>query len=233
MLFFKPKDEEVMVVHRKELFGEHDDGAFNGFVHLKDPRVQDYNLIILDQHKFLWRNNPTKKQQTPAESDFNYKQIIPYCIIKSQDSFFIYKRLPKAGEKRLHDKWTFGVGGHINPIPMSKMNKMIENMPHDFEDALYDNTIIEHSMKRELHEEVKIDEFTSKIIGYINNDNTDVGKHHIGIVYLIELKEPNLEIKEKNKMDGEFKTRDELKQFPDELEGWSKILLDRIKLHLI
>ncbi len=231
--FFKPKDEEIMVISRKTLFGEHDQGSFQGFIRIEDPRAKQFLATILENHHFVWRKLPTKEQKIPAEEDISLKQIIPYCVIKSGDSYFCYKRLGKTTEKRLVDKFSLGIGGHINPLSYKQLDRMVSKLPHEMNDSLLENTIIEHNMLRELHEEVSIGNFTYKPLGFINDDATDVGKHHLGILYVIELEKPIIKSKEKDKIEGRLMTVVEIEQQNGEPEGWSGIVLERIKMGFI
>ena len=67
-----------------------------------------------------------------AENNPNLKQIIPYLLVSAKataesreglvvsganlnDKIFVLHRQTKQTEKRLHDKYSIGVGGHINP----------------------------------------------------------------------------------------------------------------------
>jgi predicted NUDIX family phosphoesterase len=129
----------------------------------------------------------------------------------------------------LVDKFSLGIGGHINPLTDRELNKMVHALPHEMTDALLEHTIIEHSMLRELHEEVAIGAFTFKPLGFINEDTTDVGKHHLGVLYLVELEEPTIASKEKDKIEGNLVTIQELKEMKGEPEGWSQVVFQRIK----
>lgn len=50
-----------------------------------------------------------------AEADATVKQIIPYLILRDADRIFLMKRTRAGGDARLHDHYTVGVGGHMNP----------------------------------------------------------------------------------------------------------------------
>src|SRR5687768_11211932 len=50
-----------------------------------------------------------------AEVNPAFKQIIPYCVLSCDDKIFVYQRTKKGGDSRLHDLYSIGVGGHINP----------------------------------------------------------------------------------------------------------------------
>ena len=50
-----------------------------------------------------------------AERDRTLKQIIPYLVLRDGDRIFLMKRTRAGGDARLHDHYTIGVGGHLNP----------------------------------------------------------------------------------------------------------------------
>ena len=47
------------------------------------------------------------------EEDPCFKQVIPYLIIERDNGILVYQGT-KAGDARLHDRMSIGVGGHIN-----------------------------------------------------------------------------------------------------------------------
>ena len=50
-----------------------------------------------------------------AEIDPSLKQIIPYLVLRDGDCIFLMKRTRAGGDARLHDLYSIGVGGHLNP----------------------------------------------------------------------------------------------------------------------
>lgn len=151
-----------------------------------------------------------------AEENDCFKQPIPYAIIQRENEIFVYERLKGAGETRLHNKLSLGVGGHMNDVPDAE----------DFEDVLSDNLL------RELEEELIIDEDGDIIIehlGLINDDKDEVGRVHLGVLASIKLfSHQNIEVREKDELAGMWMTLEELKnpQIYDRLENWSKIVVD-------
>lgn len=147
------------------------------------------------------------------EDDPRYKQIIPYAVICHCDDVYLFKRLKETTEKRLHNLYSLGVGGH--------MNKWGANA-----DVHY----IRHELARELHEEVLLKDGCSiidlKPLGYINDDTNDVGKVHLGILYEIELSSKDIEINEKEKMEGQWIKKSELLSYRSGMESWSQIYCD-------
>ncbi len=150
-----------------------------------------------------------------AENDPSFKQIIPYILIQSLDlkKTAIYNR--QGSETRLHDLWSLGIGGHINPIDQE--NKLVS-----FKDILVTG------MNRELSEELatKPADESAEFVGVISEDITDVGKVHLGAVFRILANNP-----------GDYTPGSELHQFSWEstinlknlnLELWSTLALELI-----
>lgn len=192
--------EKVLVVH-KDLLEEQFENISYGLI------VKNKDLIfdkVLENHSFLDRDI--------AEYDYDYRQIIPYIIVKKDDSFLMLKRLNKQTEKRLHGKCSLGVGGHINPDPLGK-----------YED------VIMSGLYKELNEEIYIKEpFKLTFSGIINNQTSDVGKVHVGFLYVLEASSLDFEVLEKEKMTGEWVNRDQLGKYYEYLEGWSQIVYDNL-----
>ena len=63
--------------------------------------------LIASKHFFIDR--PT------AEISPQFRQIIPYVVIRNGDQYFVLVRTPKQSETRLHHKVSLGIGGHVNP----------------------------------------------------------------------------------------------------------------------
>ncbi len=49
------------------------------------------------------------------EADPRFKQVIPYLILRDGPRWFLMRRTRAGGDARLHDRWSIGVGGHVNP----------------------------------------------------------------------------------------------------------------------
>ena len=50
-----------------------------------------------------------------AEEDPTHKQVIPYLVLRDGERWFLMRRTRAGGDARLHDRWSIGVGGHLNP----------------------------------------------------------------------------------------------------------------------
>lgn len=168
-----------------------------------------------DALKTIAENGLFRKRRE-LEEDASFKQIIPYAVITCGDSFYLLKRLSGQIEKRLHNKFTLGAGGHMNPG---------EAMEPD------DQYLI-NQLKRELSEEVRLlngckivnIEFT----GLINDDTIPVGRVHIGLLYNILVSTKEVYINETDKMTAEWVDKSRLAEYYEGMETWSKIIFDSI-----
>lgn len=142
-----------------------------------------------------------------------YKQIIPYAVICCGEEVYLFHRTKKQTETRLHNLYSLGVGGHMNPF-----GNVI--------DILY----LRHELEREMNEEVLVHDnckvLDIKPVGFINDDTNEVGKVHLGVLYEIELSNSDIEIKEKDKMSGTWIKRNDLRNYYPKMESWSKIYSD-------
>ena len=183
--------EQVMVVEREAL-----EPFFvaQGLVQDGTDPVFD---IIVERHFFIDR--PT------AEVSPQYKQIIPYVVIRHDGSYFMLKRTQKQTESRLHHKLSLGIGGHINP---------------DTPDLL-------GGLQKELDEEVAIaGDYDLTFVGILNDDSTDVGRVHLGAVYVLDAHDDRVTVLETEKMTGSWVRKEDLAQHRDAMETWSQIVYD-------
>jgi predicted NUDIX family phosphoesterase len=196
--------ENVLVV-RRSLFNEL--GSFHGLNF--EPQKYLNSLLSRGNNFFLAR--------AQAENDPSHKQIIPYVVIAHSDRVLYYVRGKKAGEQRLVAKGSIGIGGHMNQEDESLFNFAID-------EAAY-----RAGVEREVTEEIKIDSpFEDRIVALLNDDTTEVGRVHLGIVHVFRLGNPSVEKREAMITNLAFLTRDELLARRDNLETWSQICLDAL-----
>lgn len=195
-------DENVLVV-RRSLFDEL--GSFHGL----NFEPQKYLAALLS------RGNNFFLPRAQAENDPSHKQIIPYALIVHGDRVLHYVRGKKAGEQRLVSKGSIGIGGHMN----------------DADESLFawDENAYRAGVEREVHEELKIDSpFDDKIVALLNDDTTEVGRVHLGIVHVLRLAEPKVQKRESMITNVEFLTREELQARHEQLETWSQLCVDSL-----
>lgn len=173
--------------------------AFQGMVEVD---FDHYLKVIQSKKEFLPRSI--------MEYDLAYKQIIPYLIFTFNNKFFLMQRRVEATETRLKNKFSLGIGGHIRQ----------EDMTTD--------SIIDWAT-REFHEEV---EFNGKLdikpLGILNDDSNEVGKVHIGFVYLLQGDSDQIKVKSELK-NGNLLTIQECQQYYENMESWSQLVFNFLK----
>ena len=196
-------DENVLVV-RRSLFDEL--GSFHGLNF--EPEKYLGPLLSRGNNFFLPR--------AQAETDPTHKQIIPYALIAHGDTVLHYVRGKKAGEQRLVSKGSIGIGGHMN----------------DSDESLFawDEAAYRAGVEREVNEEIKIDSpFEDRIVALLNDDTTEVGRVHLGIVHVFRLAEPKVEKREAMITNLSFLNRAELVALRENLETWSQLCVDSLE----
>jgi len=166
---------------------------------------------------FLSRGNNFFFPRPDADNNPAYKQIIPYALIAFNNTVLYYVRGKKAGEQRLVAKGSIGIGGHMS----EEKDKFLW---HTTDEAAY-----RAGVEREVNEEIKIGtQFEDRIVALLNDDTTDVGRVHLGIVHVFKLAEPKVEKREAMIRGLTFLTREELMTRRESLESWSQICVDSL-----
>jgi len=195
--------ENVLVV-RRNLFEQL--GSFQG---LSFEPEKYLNLL-------LSRGNNFFLPRAQAENDSAYKQIIPYVLLAFQDRVLHYVRGKKAGEQRLVAKGSIGIGGHMNESDESLF--------------AWDEQAYRAGVEREVNEEIKIDtQFQDRIVALLNDDTTEVGRVHLGIVHVFRLAQQKVEKREAMITNLAFLTKAELLNRRESLETWSQICVDSLE----
>ncbi len=195
--------ERVLVVPTKLL---HELGYFQGFLH----GVEGYLDTLLSQQHTSYR------PRGEMEIDPSFKQLIPYVIFRyrnasGESAVFRYTRGEGQGEQRLHSKHSVGIGGHISSVDATSATPYTEGM------------------RRELEEEVAINTpYVDRCVGLINDDQTDVGKVHLGVVHIFDVQAPDVQPREPEIMDAGFRPVEELLRDLDGFESWSRICLQAL-----
>ena len=195
-------DENVLVV-RRSLFDQL--GSFHGLNF--EPEKYLSALLSRGNNFFLPRGQ--------AENDPTHKQIIPYALVVHGDTVLYYVRGKKAGEQRLVAKGSIGIGGHMN----------------DTDESLFawDEQAYRAGVEREVTEEIKIDSpFEDRIVALLNDDTTEVGRVHLGIVHVFRLTEPRVEKREAMITNVGFLSKAELLARRENLETWSQLCVDSL-----
>jgi predicted NUDIX family phosphoesterase len=154
------------------------------------------------------------RRRSELEENPSFKQIIPYSMISHEDSFYLFKRTSGQTEKRLHNKFSLGVGGHMNPR----------------DSAEFKDQYLLDELKRELFEEIKLQNGclveNIEFIGFINDDTIPVGRFHIGLLYNIHVSNKEVTINETEKMTADWIDVSHLAEFYEGMETWTRIVFD-------
>lgn len=151
------------------------------------------------------------EERASAEKDFSRKQLIPYALLFNElGEVLCYKR--QGSEKRLADKYSVGIGGHVNPS--------------DAGENLHDTLI--RGLKREIMEEIGADIPFSDLtmVGMINEDESEVGWCHIGVVFAARVK--MLEVSFSDEIGSPMWARPRMLDL-SRFELWSELALKLIK----
>jgi len=198
-----PQHENILVV-RRDLFDQL--GSFHGLNF--EPQKYLSALLSRGNNFFLPRGQ--------AENDPTHKQLIPYVLLVFADKVLHYVRGKKAGEQRLVAKGSIGIGGHMNEGDESLF--------------AWDEAAYRAGVEREVNEEIKIDtKFEDRIVALLNDDTTDVGRVHLGIVHVFKLAERKVEKREAMITGLAFLTKEELVARRESLESWSQICVDSLQ----
>ena len=193
-------DEQVYVVPRDHLFGP--GTAPQGF---RPGGVLDALARARVHARFVPRG--------PAETDASLKQIIPYAVVRRGDEVFLLRRLATQTEARLHNLYSIGVGGHVNPP-----------------DALAGKDPVEAALHRELHEELALSgDYEIRPLGLLNDDATPVGQVHLGVVYEVRAERAECAVRETDRMEGRFVPLAEAARHRAGMETWSQFLIEPLR----
>lgn len=218
--------EFVFVVPRSELFR---DAYPQGLV----PFGPGGPGLSLEHVEAVSREHGFFVERDRAERDPALKQIIPYTIVDARprrtaplldgppgtaprEGVLVMRRLARGGEKRLHDKLSIGVGGHINPEDLVSTR---------------DRALFTEGARRELEEELVLEgTWHVEAVGVLNDDANPVGAVHVGLVQVLHL-EGSVRIREEDVLEGRLVPVDELQGLRStgaDFETWSSLLIDRI-----
>jgi predicted NUDIX family phosphoesterase len=142
------------------------------------------------------------------ERDRSWKQVIPYLVLRDGPRYFLMRRTKAGGDARLHNLWTIGVGGHLNPGDGG----------------------LAGGLRREWAEEVSAGfEPEFELIGLINDDSTEVGSVHVGAVYVADAAGRDVTIRETEKLAGAFAYPGDVAKVVDQMESWSALAFEHLE----
>ena len=183
--------EMVLVVPRTALMGT------PGWHGVLSRGADPYLAVIEREGRFAPRS--------AMEEDLRFKQVIPYLVLRDRGRYFLMRRTRAGVDVRLHERFSIGVGGHLNP----------------------GDADLAGGLAREWTEELDagfVPEF--RLLGLLNDDETDVGRVHVGVVFLAEADGRPVAVRETQKLEGRFVPPTGLLAVHDRMETWSQLVLD-------
>ena len=177
--------------------------------------------LSLDVEKFLPAVTSSSRlvylNRSEAEHDKRYKQLIPYVLLICNGKILRYRRGRGGQETRLHGLYSVGIGGHIS----------------DEDHGLFSNDRgYRDGMRRELMEEVAVEEVNELAVAVINDDSTEVGCVHFGVVHVMHVANETIAGRRSGIVGPEFIPIVEAVRDPSGYESWSRFCLEHLELLL-
>ena len=188
-------DEHVLVVARDRLPGK------AGWYGLRTEGLTACLDLIAREGRY--------EPRAAMEHDPSFKQVIPYIVLRDGDRYFLMRRTRAGADQRLHDRWSIGVGGHVDP----------------------GDGDLHGGLLREWHEELVADfEPAFEPLALLNDDTTDVGSVHLGVVFVANARCRAVDVRERHKLQGSFATPQEVAAVADDLETWSRLIFEAMEV---
>lgn len=176
--------------------------------------LPEHEIMTMLNSAGLWIGPRSQLEDLP-----DFRQIIPYVVIKQGDKFLTYSRTTAGGESRLHGKASIGVGGHIDISDVEFLANSVDLQ-----------STLARAADREVAEELQgVERLKSSWIGLIVDNDNAVGRVHIGVVAIWEVS--TIAFSSAEDAIGNIETKEliELSNYQDRLETWSSLLIEHLK----
>ena len=175
---------------------------------MPDPSWRGIQTEGLDAFEAIVARHGRFQPRAAMEVDRRWKQVIPYLVLRDGERYFLRRRTRAGGDERLHDRWSIGVGGHLNP----------------------GDGDLAGGLRREWREELRADfEPEFRLVGLLNDDSTDVGSVHVGAVCVADAASRPVAIRETDKLTGSFAEPSEVAAVVDSMESWSALVFEHLE----
>ena len=181
-------------------------GVFQGL----SMEVDKYLPVVTSSKQLVYIN------RSAAELDTRYKQLIPYVLVICNGKILRYRRGKGGGETRLHGLYSVGIGGHIS----------------DEDSSLFSNVGYHDGMRREIMEEVAVEEVNESTVAVINDDSTEVGQVHFGVVHVMHVAKEDVVGHRSGIVAPEFVPIADAVKNLSGYETWSRLCLENLELLL-
>lgn len=186
--------ELVFVVPRDDVM---DHGGWRG---IRTAGVADVLEVIERRGRYEPRD--------AMERDPAFKQVVPYLVLRDGWQYFLMRRTRGGRDERLHDRYSIGVGGHLNPGDGG----------------------LGGGLRREWAEELEADFVPPfELVGLLNDDTTEVGSVHLGVVFVADAAGRPVTIRETDKLTGGFVDPAAVGEVAAELETWSQLVFGQLE----
>lgn len=199
--------EERVLCFRRNILDEL--GVFQGL----SLDVERFLPVLTSKSNILYMN------RSEAEQDKRFKQLIPYVLIICNDRILRYRRGKGGQETRLHGLFSVGIGGHIS----EEDHGLFSTGPGGYPEG----------MRRELMEEVAIDEVNEAAVAVINDDSTDVGAVHFGVVHVLSTTSEKIVGRRSGIAGPEFIPLTDATKDLVSYESWSRFCLENLEALLV
>ena len=189
------EDEPVLAVPRARLPGG---DPWRG---LRREGIEPYLAAISAQ--------AVLRPRSLLEPDPDWKQVIPYLVLRDGERLFLMRRTRAGGDVHLHERWSIGIGGHL---------------------GRGDDGVL-GGLRREWSEEIAADFIPDfHLLGLLNDDEDAVGAVHLGVVFTADAAGRPVAVRETAKLRGAFATLEDVLARRAELETWSALVLDALEV---
>ena len=190
-----PASAELVYVVPRDAVMDHD-----GWRGIRTAGVSEL-LDAIERHGRL-------EPRDAMERDPAFKQVIPYLVLRDGQQYFLMRRTRGGRDERLHDRYSIGVGGHLNPGDGG----------------------LDGGLRREWSEEIEADFVPPfRLVGVLNDDTTDVGSVHLGVVYVADAAGRRVAIRESDKLTGGFVEPARVAEVANDLETWSLLVFEQLE----
>lgn len=191
--------ERVLVLPRTHVPGGCD---FTGVRMTDAAALDELRAAVAGHGRFMDRS--------VAEDSPDWKQLIPYVLVRDGECVFLMERTDAGGDPRLHHRASIGVGGHLNPVDQGQDPLMV-------------------GLQREWAEELVADWAPDfRLVGLLNDDSNPVGSVHLGVVFAVQADGRPVAVRETHKLRGRFAEPHEVAAAWDRLETWSQLVVSEL-----
>jgi len=149
------------------------------------------------------------RPRSEVEAQPEWQQVIPHLVVRDGPRILTMRRLRAGSEPRLRGQVTLGVGGHINAGDGEPSSAWLAGC------------------LREWDEEVVCDRaLPGRAVGLLKDDAGAVGQVHLGVLILVDAAGAEVEVRERDKLEGRMAPVDELGVYYLEMETWSQFVYD-------